>query len=98
MSSSLGRLAKLERENVELNEEILRLKTQLLASKMAGTPPGTPKNAELESSLASLKEEVLLAVKELQRYRVVDPGKEQSSSAKVVKGWDDDLDLDDILN
>lgn len=100
--NGLGRLAKLERENIELNEEVLRLKNQLLAVRMAGTPslPESPASStELETTVAALRQEVMQAMKELQKYRSVPVAKEEEKKPPAKNGWNnDDFDLDDLLN
>lgn len=99
MTSSLARLAKLERENVELNEEVLKLKNQLLALKMAGTPPGSPSNADVDKTLVELREEILHAVTELKKFRK-GPDLQKPKQTPLSRGWNnnDDIDLDDLLN
>jgi hypothetical protein len=99
MTSGLARLAKLERENVELNEEVLKLKNQLLALKMAGTPPGSPSNGDVDKALVELRQEILHAVSELKKFRKASDA-EKFKQTPFSRGWNnnEDLDLEDLLN
>ena len=81
----LTRLAKLERENVELQEEILRLKQDLKHARTSRSRPSTPEKAidrslEFEQAVTSLKAQVLRAVEELKKYRVPEP---HSANTKI---------------
>ena len=72
----LTRVANLEKENVELQEQVLALKKQIMQLKTAGhSRPSTPQatsHAEVESLqtvVDSLKAQVIRAVTELRAYR-----------------------------
>ena len=78
---SISRIAKLEQENIALQEEVLSLKRQLMNQRRksgGGSRPGSPepiiddnKEAldELEMTVKKLKESVRLATNELRKYR-----------------------------
>jgi hypothetical protein len=111
--NSISRIASLEKENIELQEEILSLKRQLMLQRRrstGGSRPASPEPEdnnhafeELEVTVRKLKETVKSATDELRKYR--DTAKHEShkitpiQAQKVVGPHSkDDFDLDDLLN
>ena len=78
----LTRVAKLERENIELQEEILSLKQQLKVSLTCTTP--TKHNEELEEVIKSLKNQVMMAVEALKIFRTPLPSPPVHEGRKVL--------------
>ena len=76
----VSRLSALERENVELQEEVLFLKKQIMSLKTAGhSRPSSPVHREspkrdddLQESIDRLKVQVVQAVSELRKYRITE--------------------------
>jgi hypothetical protein len=107
----LSRIAALEKENVELHEEILHLKKEIMYIKTSGSHvPSRPSTPTMDGqqvllTLEALKLQVLASVKELGRYRVpkdASPvGRRMSVSVPPVGRRDikkDSFDLDDLLS
>ena len=92
-SRNLGRLARLEAENIALHEEILGLKKQLLSSRMGGRHGSRPASPEpvrtdgvdrLEAVVESLTEQVKCAVSELARFRTAETVSDDFSNSRVL--------------
>ena len=92
-SRNLGRLARLEAENIALHEEILGLKKQLLSSRMGGRHGSRPASPEpvrtdgvdrLEAVVESLTEQVKCAVSELARFRTDETVSDDFSNSRVL--------------
>ena len=106
----LSRIAALEKENVELHEEILSLKKEIMYMKTTGfhthSRPSTPAKGEQPVvTLEALRSQVFSTVSELRRYRVpsnASPlGRRLSVSAPAVGRREirkDSFDLDDLLS
>jgi hypothetical protein len=82
----LARVANLEKENVELQEQVLALKKQIMQFKTAGhSRPSTPQQSNhtevesLQAVIEALKTQVVRAVEELQNYRDAQPVQQVSS-------------------
>lgn len=74
----LTRLANLERENVEMQEEILGLKQELRQQRLSTSKP----SSELQELIAELRSQVLLAVAELKKYRKREQGDHETVPGK----------------
>ena len=90
----VSRLSALERENVELQEEILSLKKQIMSMKTAGhSRPSTPVNREAMSvegvhdTIENLKMQVTRAVAELRKYRRKAKEVDLSPGVSVDQRW-----------
>lgn len=104
----VSRLSALERENVELQEEVLSLKKEIMAMKTAGSHsrPSTPTNrVELQNFegfqeiIDKLKSQVVLAVSELQKYRLNDTSgssQDQNWSVEAQDSKSAKLEVDDF--
>jgi hypothetical protein len=91
----LSRITALERENVELQEELLTLKKQIMSMKMEGhsrpsTPVAqdTPDIGSLEKTVDALKGLVTRTIDELRQYRVTESEVHPNSSETInEKQW-----------
>ena len=76
----LTRIASLERENIDLQEEVLMLKKQIMSIKTkSGSQPSSPAHKKddieaMDETIESLKAQVNCAIIELKKFRVDQDG------------------------